>query len=329
MENLLESRIDEIDRRILGFLLVDSRLNIAKIANEIQLSKNAVWNRVEKLRESKVITGSTIQLNYKRIGYEAVGDILISIDKTYTEQIIEYLKNRVPNAFGPFPLYSRYNLDFIVTFKKIHELEKLKMEIRSQISLNKIMCMLWTDVWFLPKNFSLIQPPATNESFLSDTQYTLDEVEMQLIEALSKDSQIPFSTLSRQLGISTNTVCRKYSKLIENSIIIPRVTLDFNKLGYTGLASLFLKVSGSKEMDWIISYLTKAPDVVYIFKCEGDFTLKILFFAKSLREVLNLQSSLSKFKGLNTIETSINTINYTWPMPKTYTSTITFDLLPT
>lgn len=61
-------RIDEIDRRIIAELLEDGRLSLAELGERVSLSSPAVKRRVDRLRDSGIITGFTAIVDPAALG---------------------------------------------------------------------------------------------------------------------------------------------------------------------------------------------------------------------------------------------------------------------
>jgi Lrp/AsnC family transcriptional regulator, leucine-responsive regulatory protein len=55
-----EIEIDDIDRQILALLALDARMPVKTIANRVQRSRSAVYDRIQRLEKSRVIGGYTI-----------------------------------------------------------------------------------------------------------------------------------------------------------------------------------------------------------------------------------------------------------------------------
>ena len=85
MTNAESPIIDETDKKIIGLLFEDARMHLSKIGKAVGLSKNAVWTRYENMCKKGVITGSTVQINYKKLGYDAVAQLLLSVDPSKVE----------------------------------------------------------------------------------------------------------------------------------------------------------------------------------------------------------------------------------------------------
>lgn len=60
--------IDSIDRGILNILLADARTPFLEIARKLKVSGGTVHQRIDKLKEAGIITGSTLRVSCERMG---------------------------------------------------------------------------------------------------------------------------------------------------------------------------------------------------------------------------------------------------------------------
>lgn len=61
--------VDTLDSKIIESLKVNSRTSFVEIGKQIGLSPSSVRERVQKLEDTEVIKGYTIQLNTKKLGF--------------------------------------------------------------------------------------------------------------------------------------------------------------------------------------------------------------------------------------------------------------------
>ncbi|HLF50746.1 Lrp/AsnC family transcriptional regulator [Flavobacterium sp.] len=73
--------IDGIDKEILRFLMDDARKPILQIANKIGISGAAIHQRLRKLEQSGVISGSKFMVSNKVLGYNTMAFVGIYLDK--------------------------------------------------------------------------------------------------------------------------------------------------------------------------------------------------------------------------------------------------------
>jgi Lrp/AsnC family transcriptional regulator for asnA, asnC and gidA len=79
--NRLKVEIDGIDKEILRDLMEDARKPILQIANKIGISGAAIHQRLRKLEDAGVISGSRFTVNNKVLGYKTMAFIGIYLEK--------------------------------------------------------------------------------------------------------------------------------------------------------------------------------------------------------------------------------------------------------
>lgn len=66
----MTTTIDQIDRKILSILQRDASLSQRAIAEEVGLSQNACWRRMQRLEKEGLILGSQVRLNRSALGLD-------------------------------------------------------------------------------------------------------------------------------------------------------------------------------------------------------------------------------------------------------------------
>ena len=323
---------DEIDKKIIGLLFENSRENFAEIAKQTGISKNAAWTRYKKMIKTGIITGATIQINYKKLGYDAVGTLLMNVESSNIERVSNYFKTKLPNAFGPFTSASRHNLRAVVTLKTISELGNIKEELGKKLHLTEIGSSLWTDIWFTPENLSLIPIQPTeplNKKMTDNGVFDADEIDLHIIRELSRDSRTSFRAIAKQLGITVDTTARRYKKLTKEGVIVSRIQVDPIRLGYSALVMFYVRIIPQNDVDDFIRAIFATPDVFYIMKCTGDFNIGVMLMVKDMQDVLRVGEVITRIEGTKIMETVVTKITEKWPLPQTYTSTFSRELVAT
>lgn len=62
-------KVDKLDRKIMSILAANARIAFKDVAEECGVSRAAVHQRVERMKEDGVITGSGFSVNPKAVGY--------------------------------------------------------------------------------------------------------------------------------------------------------------------------------------------------------------------------------------------------------------------
>lgn len=78
----IKLQIDSLDRKILNLLIKNARLPYLEIARICKVSGAAIHQRIQKLREDKVIIGSQFIIDPKGIGYTTCAFIGLQVNLT-------------------------------------------------------------------------------------------------------------------------------------------------------------------------------------------------------------------------------------------------------
>ncbi|MBB3188013.1 AsnC family transcriptional regulator [Microbacter margulisiae] len=87
-------KIDELDRKILGIITQNARTPFKDVAEECGVSRAAIHQRVQRLIELKIITGSGYYVDPRALGYQICAYIGITLEKgsMYKEVVLELEK---------------------------------------------------------------------------------------------------------------------------------------------------------------------------------------------------------------------------------------------
>lgn len=94
----MKYEIDDIDRKILCFLVNDARMPFLEIARECGVSGAAIHQRVNKLQSNGVITGSRLLVKPSALGLNVCAFVSIVVTETNKiPEVIDALK-RIPEV---------------------------------------------------------------------------------------------------------------------------------------------------------------------------------------------------------------------------------------
>jgi DNA-binding Lrp family transcriptional regulator len=105
----LEAKLDKIDHIILEALLHDGRASFSAIARETNLTDVAIKKRVESLKRRNIISGVSVDLNYKSLGYENPIFVQIRSEVSKNKDIIKKLNN-MDFVLELYQVLGEYNL---------------------------------------------------------------------------------------------------------------------------------------------------------------------------------------------------------------------------
>jgi len=163
-----------------------------------------------------------------------------------------------------------------------------------------------------------VRPLANSEE---TGELKLDETDHQIIDRLTKNGRLSFSKIAEELGLSTNTIVRRYEKLLKNKII--KVTIQFNpiELGFQAMLDLNLSVSNQSEINAIADRLSRIVGVSYIVKVGGNFDLMVVALVKDCKDIIKISDEVFKIPNIKKIDGKLRQIPSMWPTNGQYITT--------
>ncbi|MDI3540662.1 MAG: hypothetical protein PWP66_200 [Thermosediminibacterales bacterium] len=85
------SNLDEIDSKILNYLIENGRMSYVDLAKKVNLSRVAVKSRIESLLERGIIERFTIIINPQKVGRNVSAYFTIEVEPQYLYRVAETL----------------------------------------------------------------------------------------------------------------------------------------------------------------------------------------------------------------------------------------------
>ncbi|WP_196892825.1 Lrp/AsnC family transcriptional regulator [Aureivirga marina] len=102
--------LDEIDHQILDILIENARTPFTDIAKKLVVSAGTIHVRVKKMEEEGIIMGSTLTLDYEKMGYSFIAHIGVFIDKTSKSKEVIAALRKIPNVTIAYITAGKYNI---------------------------------------------------------------------------------------------------------------------------------------------------------------------------------------------------------------------------
>jgi Lrp/AsnC family transcriptional regulator for asnA, asnC and gidA len=110
----------------------------------------------------------------------------------------------------------------------------------------------------------------------------LDDINLKIIDILSKDSSVPFVEIAKQIGISDATVHIRVRRLMACGIINKfTISVNNNLLGYDHLAFMGINVEPGFA-DEAVGQLSNLDEILEIHEMHGTFDLLLKIRAMDL-----------------------------------------------
>jgi Lrp/AsnC family transcriptional regulator for asnA, asnC and gidA len=135
----------------------------------------------------------------------------------------------------------------------------------------------------------------------------LDDINLKIIDILSKDSSVPFVEIAKQIGISDATVHIRVRRLMACGIINKfTISVNNNLLGYDHLAFMGINVEPGFA-DEAVGQLSNLDEILEIHEMHGTFDLLLKIRAMDLDHMRDIV--VNKIRKLPRIlETELMTV---------------------
>ena len=89
-------KLDEIDHQILDMLIDNTRIPFTDIAKKLLISAGTVHVRVKKMEEAGIIQGSSLTLDYIKLGYSFIAYVGVYLQNTSQTQFVIERLSQIP-----------------------------------------------------------------------------------------------------------------------------------------------------------------------------------------------------------------------------------------
>jgi transcriptional regulator, asnC family protein len=103
-------KLDEIDHKILDLLIENTRMPFTDIAKSLDISAGTVHIRVRKMEEAGIIKGSSLSVDYEKIGYTFVAYVGIYLEKNHHTQFVMERLLEIPYITMASVISGKYNI---------------------------------------------------------------------------------------------------------------------------------------------------------------------------------------------------------------------------
>ncbi|GHC51904.1 Lrp/AsnC family transcriptional regulator [Ulvibacter litoralis] len=103
-------KLDDTDHQILDMLIENTRTPFTDIAKKLQISAGTVHVRVKKMEEGGIITGSSLRLNYQKLGYSFIAYVGIFLHKTSQTQFVLERLASIPHVTVAHVTTGKFNI---------------------------------------------------------------------------------------------------------------------------------------------------------------------------------------------------------------------------
>ncbi len=103
-------KLDEIDHQILDMLIDNTRVPFTDIAKKLLISAGTVHVRVKKMEDAGIIRGSSLTLDYKKLGYSFIAYVGVFLQNTSQTTFVLERINEIPYVTVAHVTTGKFNI---------------------------------------------------------------------------------------------------------------------------------------------------------------------------------------------------------------------------
>jgi Lrp/AsnC family transcriptional regulator for asnA, asnC and gidA len=106
----MKFKLDELDHQILDMLIENTRVPFTDIAKQLVISAGTVHVRVKKMEEAGIITGSSLSIDYEKLGYSFIAYIGVFLNNTSNTTFVIQRIYEIPNVTVAHITTGKFNI---------------------------------------------------------------------------------------------------------------------------------------------------------------------------------------------------------------------------
>ncbi|MCW3999115.1 MAG: Lrp/AsnC family transcriptional regulator [Candidatus Bathyarchaeota archaeon] len=140
---------------------------------------------------------------------------------------------------------------------------------------------------------------------------SLDNIDLAIVEALSKNARTSFRQIAQDLNVSPDTIIDRYNALQEKGVIRgSTIVLNPKEIGYHAMAVFMIDVSprdNSREpfdSTVILETLIKLKDIIVASKTVGDYDLMAIGVIRDFKHLFDVRNQIAAIPGVKDMDVS-------------------------
>ncbi|HER45528.1 MAG TPA: winged helix-turn-helix transcriptional regulator, partial [Thermoplasmatales archaeon] len=230
--------LDKKNKKILYELDLNARQSCSYIGKKVNLHRNVVEYRINRLKESGIIKNFYTIVDTSKLGYLSLRCYL-KFQNTNPEIEHRIIKDFVANkhTFWVSSIDGLYDLSFIIMVKNLSEFHEFWKKILKKYLpyIQDQVFSIYVKLLHYPISYLTNQTDnrRTSEIVGGGTPVPIDEIECKILQILSTNARMPLTEIARQLQTTSMVVNHRIKKMKKLGIIQGfRVNVDYTNLGY-------------------------------------------------------------------------------------------------
>jgi Lrp/AsnC family transcriptional regulator for asnA, asnC and gidA len=125
MQNSELTKLDELDRQILSRLVEDGKMAYTDLAKQLFVSSGTIHVRMRKMEELGIVKGSSLILDYHKLGYDVTAFIGVFLDKSSSYEVVTSQLKQIPEVVSANYTTGTYGLLCKIVCKDTNHLRQV------------------------------------------------------------------------------------------------------------------------------------------------------------------------------------------------------------
>ena len=140
------------------------------------------------------------------------------------------------------------------------------------------------------------------EHVIENSSSQIDEIDLQIIDALRKDGRVAFAQIAEQLNVSPGMIRLRYSRLLDEGYLKVVAITNPLRMGFKTMAMIGIRVDGSKLLN-AAEKISRLDEVIYLVVSSGRFDLFAEVVCRDHEDLLRfITEKLSAIDGVRDSE---------------------------
>ncbi len=305
-----ETRLDNIDLKILYELDKNSRIPMSNLAKKLRISREIIKYRIKKLTSEGIIRSFTTIINPAKFGYIIYKVYLKfqNLSKEKERKLINYVLEH-KHIFWVAKCDGNFDLILGIYVTDLIEFNSIMLEFMGKFSQNilsrHISNSVYVDIYrrdYLTKDHSkkVVWGGKINKE-------RIDNLTKDILKKIAKESRTTIVDLSIDLKSTPKTIISKIKELERKQVVLGyRIDLDLKKINreYFKAIIYFQNITPGKEK-LFKDYCESKEDIVYYIKTIGEWDVELDIEIQEFKKFRNLLKEIKEKFGeiIRTIDT--------------------------
>ncbi|MBI6874104.1 Lrp/AsnC ligand binding domain-containing protein [Clostridium aciditolerans] len=138
----------------------------------------------------------------------------------------------------------------------------------------------------------------------------LDDLDLQILDILIKDSRTPFLEIARQCHVSGGTIHVRMKKMEDMGIIKgTKLIVDNSKLGYDVCCFIGIYLDKARSYNFVLDQLKLVKEIVELHYTTGQYSIFVKVICKNIADLQNLlMNKIQSVEGIQRTDTFISLV---------------------